>query len=407
MLIEIFILVIFLVLSGLFSGLETAYVSITEIKARALVKRKVKGSLLLLKLKRNQRRVIITVLIGNNLVNVGSSAFAAVTLTAWFGSAGVGIATGVMTLLILTFGEILPKTYFAKHAEKISLKFAPFIFFLQTVLYPVVKIFELISNVLQVEDTVVHVSEGEVKAMIEVGTENKIFDSKQQELMEGVFDFDDTKVSAIMTPRVDIVAIPLNYTVQKALKIALSEGVSRVPVFEETVDKISGYVHIRDLISKTSGSAKKKQLSSLVHSIEHVSGEKVIQELFGLFQKKRQHLAVVVDEFGGTDGIITKEDILEELVGEIEDEHDEDELTIKRLNKSTFLLNGDTPLNEVNEKTDLGLIEDRHYTSLGGFVQFQLKDLPVEGQEITLRRGKVIVEKMDGSRIEILKIIMK
>jgi len=405
MLLEIVILIIFLGLSALFSGLETAFVSITEIKARALVKQKVKGSQLLLKLKQNQRRVIITVLIGNNLVNVGSSAFAAVFLTAMFGSAGVGIATGIMTLLILTFGEILPKTYFAKHAESVSLRFSPFVYFLQTILYPIVVIFEFISTILKVENTAVDVSEGEVKAMIEVGAENDIFDPKQQELMKSVFDFDDTRVSEIMTPRVDVVAISKDATVREALQIALSEGYSRIPVFEDTIDKIVGYVHLRDLISSDLKISKHQTLEKLFHTIEHVSGEKVIQELFSLFQKKRKHIAVVVDEFGGTDGIITMEDILEELVGEIEDEHDEQELTIKRINSNSYLVSGDMDIHTINEEIGLSLSEDPHYNSIGGLIQFKLKDLPVVGQELKFKRATFIIQKMTDNRIDVIKII--
>lgn len=396
---EIIFLVILLSLSAFFSGIEIALVSITTVKVRTLLRLEKKGAKILEKLKENPKRMIITVLIGNNIVNVAASAFSAVVLTDALGNAGIGIATGAMTLLILTFGEILPKTYFAKYADKLALRYAHFIYGLQLLLFPFVIIFEHLSKLVAPDGTIA-VTENEIKAMIEMGGEEDILHKKQTQLMKSVFEFDDTPVREIMTPRVDLFRLPEDTKIKDAIKKIKVCGHSRVLTYRENIDKVTGYFHIRDLL----GVKPSIMLKTIALPAIFVSSEKIIQELFIEMQKSRYHMAVVVDEFGGTAGIVTMEDILEELVGEIMDENDEQELYIKKLDAKNYLVSGDVAIDDINETAGIKLREGSHYTTIGGYIQYKLKDLPKKGETVALKSLKIKVVKMSNNKVDIVRI---
>ncbi len=402
---ELIILVAFLFLSGLFSGLETAFVSVSFIKARALKNSNVKGGQALYLLKEKQRKVIIAVLIGNNLVNIGSSAYMTSVFLKWFGNIGVAYATGVMTFLILTFGEILPKTYFSKNSEKFSLKFTGFIKFLLIIFAPFIWFFESISNIFRIDEISAEetVSEGEIQAMIDVGAENHVIHKKQKQFLKSVFEFDDTKVKEIMTPRIEIFGVEENELIKDILKKVKIMGYSRILVYKGEIDKITGYLHIRDLLLPNHKELTAKNLKS---DILFVSGEKIIQELFAEFQKTRNHIAIVVDEYGGTDGIVTMEDVLEELVGEIRDETDEDEFYIKKLDDSSWLVSGDAFISDLNEELNLKISESEFYPTISGYIQYKLNDLPHKDQEILDKRKKFLMKvvSLKEHTIERIKI---
>jgi putative hemolysin len=214
-----------------------------------------------------------------------------------------------------------------------------------------------------------------------------------------VFEFDDMKVKEIMTPRIDVFAVEEHEHVSQILEKIKDEGYSRIPVYKGSIDKITGYIHIRDLIFNRAQNNKAKTLSK---KILFVSGEKIIQELFALFQKTRNHIAVVVDEYGGIDGIVTLEDVLEELVGEIEDESDEIDKPIIRVNQYTYKIEGDTELSFINEKLHTTFPENKDFSTISGFIQNRIKDLPTEGQEILDKRRKIKIKitKMNNHIIE-------
>ncbi|MGM5483328.1 MAG: hemolysin family protein [Nanobdellota archaeon] len=398
-------LIVLLVLSGVFSGLETAFLTLSHVKARSLYNQKQKNSEFLLKLKNNQRRLIITILIGNNLVNVASSSIATVVFTEAFGSAGIGVATGIMTLLILTFGEILPKTSFAKHSTKISLIASKYILFLEYLLLPVIFLFELLSNFLKMDNKNPDiVTESEIETMIEMGAEKEVLHKKQKQMMKSVFQFDDIKVKEIMTPRTDVFSIQEDEIVKDIRKKLSNTCYSRVPVYSKDIDNIIGYLHIRDLIP--SGNSSKKKAKDIYKKIIFVSGEKIIQELFSEFQKYRMQMAVVLDEFGGTAGIVTMEDILEEIVGEITDESDNEEYFFKRISKDSYLFDGDVNINDLNEALRIKIPENGHYSTLGGYIQYKLNDFPEIGQEIKDKKNRLAmsVQKIRHHKIDKVKI---
>lgn len=398
---SILILLGLLVLSAFFSGMETAFVSLSQLKVRALKEQKRKGADTLIKLKHKPKRVLITILIGNNLVNIGASAYSAVVLTRSFGDVGIGIATGGMTLLILTFGEILPKTYFANHAEKFCLNYSNILAIMQFILFPFVFVFEKMSDFISPEKKK-GVTETEIKTMIEMGAEDLILHEKQEELMQSVFDFDDTVAREIMTPRVDIFGFDENEKIKDIKKEIGKMGYSRIPVYKHDIDNIIGYFHIRDLLNAN----ENHTIKTICNKVLHVSSEKIIQELFIEMQRQRAHIAVVVDEFGGTAGIITMEDIMEELVGEIFDESDDEE-DIRKVGRKRWLVNGDCDIEMVNEKTSLKLNTHLSYNSIGGYVQHKLNDLPHEGQKISLKSCTIEVIKMSNKKVEKIMIKVK
>ena len=400
--IDIIILVVLLLLSAFFSGMEIALVSVSELKVRTLRELKKKGSKTLEKIKSNPKKMIITVLIGNNIVNVGASAYSGWILTGIFGSAGVGIATAVMTLLILTFGEILPKTYFAKHSERISLRFAKLIYTMQIALFPIIIIFEWLAKAVA-PDSEHTVSENEIKTLIEMGAEGDVLHSKQEEVMKSAFRFDDIPVKEIMTPRVDIFALPEKVKVKSVIKKIKFAGFSRIPIYKEGLDEITGYVHIRDLLH-VKLNAEMKTLSSKVII---VSSEKIIQDLLIEMQKEGYHMAVVVDEFGGTAGIVTMEDILEELVGEIRDETDDDEWYIKRMNKSTYFVSGDANIEDVNDELGTKISTNKGYSTISGYLQTKFKDLPKEGDSTSTPKATYTVKRVSMRKILQVKIVLK
>lgn len=398
----IIFLIVLLILSAFFSGIEIALVSVSRIKVRTFLALRKKGATTLSKLKSNPKRMIITVLIGNNIVNILASAYTAVLLEKAFGQAGIAYATGLMTLLILTFGEILPKTYFAKNADRLSLKFAKIIYIMELALLPFVVVFEYLSK-LVAPGNEGGVTEGEIKAAIEMGAEGSILHEKQKEFMKSVFEFDDIPVKDIMTPRVDMFALEENSKIKDIIKKVKFAGYSRIPIYKESLDKITGYFHIRDMLN-IKGTIELKKISS---NITYVSSEKIIQELFADMQRNANHIAIVVDEFGGTAGVVTMEDILEELVGEIQDEHDDDEIYIKKLNKNTFVVDGDVEIDEINSEIGLNLKSEGSYNTISGYIQYMMKDIPSKGETFQNKKATFEILKNSSKKIDIIKIVKK
>ncbi|MFT4325916.1 MAG: hemolysin family protein [Candidatus Woesearchaeota archaeon] len=399
---EIVLLLLLLVLSAFFSGIEIALVSVSKVKVRTFLALKKKGAKTLAKLKKHPKRMIITILIGNNIVNTASAAYTAVLLTSIIGSAAVGVATGIVTLLILTFGEILPKTYFAKHADYMALKFAKPIYILSIALFPLVWIFEKLAKIVA-PDGEHKITEQEIKSLIELGAEGAVLHKKQEQLMKSVFEFDDIRVHDIMTPRIEVFAQQEDLLVKDVMDAIKEEGHSRILTFKENIDSTVGYFHIRDIL----GISPNTKLKTIAHPVTFVSSEKIIQELFLEMQKNRNHLCVVVDEFGGVAGIVTMEDILEELVGEIQDENDEHEVYIKKLNKNTYMVTGDAEIDDVNEELGLKLQSGSGHSTIGGYIQYKLKDLPDEGETVETAKATLEVEKATDTKIDLVKIITK
>jgi len=317
--IGILVLLGFLVLlSGVFSGSEIALFSVPSTRAEALAAEGVRGAQALKRLKSNPERLLVTLLIGNNVVNIGAASIATYAATEAFGSAGVGIATGGMTLLVLFFGEIIPKTYAAAHALKLSLLTAPMFLWLTRLALPIVLPFEAVSRlVLPNSRTIPSVTESEIRALTLLGHEAGAIEEHERELIERAFALDATRAWEVMTPRTEIFAWPAERTLGEIATELSDVPYSRIPVYGGSLDDMTGVLYVRDAFEALIAGRHDAKLGTLAREPFFVPHSVSLVQLLADFRSRRIHLGIVVDEHGGTDGIVTLEDILEELVGEI------------------------------------------------------------------------------------------
>ena len=324
---EIIFLLILLVFSGIFSGSETALVALSLARAEGLVKEGRSGSQALLYLKKNTTQMLITILIGNNLVNIAAASLATVVATRWFGHIGPGLAVGVLTILILVFGEITPKSMATRYTERISLLVAPPMLLLMRAIFPLVWLFQHLTNLVhrltggKSDPTV---TESELIHMAGHGAKEGTIENDKKELIEKIFTFSATTVRDVMTPHDQVIALDGTLTVAEALPEVARLPHSRIPIFDEDPENIQKVFHLRDLLDNVVQKKMDTTLNEISHEVEFVSQYQLIDELFSSLRKKKRHMAVVVDEFGVLRGLVTLEDLMEELFGEIYDESDID-----------------------------------------------------------------------------------
>jgi putative hemolysin len=408
LILEIVFLAILVCFSGFFSGSEVAFVGVSKAKVNQLVKEKAKGSSSLYKLKSNPSRMLAAINLGNALTNVGSSALATQISLGLFGSNGLAIAIGIMTFILLVFGEITPKSYCFANATKISLKVGGIILVFSYVFYPFVILFEKITRgMLQIAGSSHHpppITEQEIYSVIEQGLEDKVLKKHEKELVHGALKFDDTVIHAVMTPRTKMFMLPSMLLLFDALPLISKSGFSRIPVYKETTDQIVGILHVRDLLKHLEKEDKMINLESISRKPIFVSQEQKTSKLLREMQGKQTHMAIVVDEFGGVEGCVTLEDLLEEIVGEIMDETDKIELNFKILDKNTMLASGDVEIDIVNEVLKSDIPQGDDYSTLSGLLHDKLKDIPKVGDKIEFDSIKMVVEEVVNNQANRIKI---
>jgi CBS domain containing-hemolysin-like protein len=408
LILDIVFLAILICFSGFFSGSEVALVGVSKAKVNQLVKEKTKGSSSLYKLKSNPSRMLAAINLGNALTNVGSSALATQISLGLFGSNGLAIAIGVMTFILLVFGEITPKSYCFANATKISLKVSGIILVFSYVFYPFVILFEKITRgMLQIAGSSHHpppITEQEIYSVIEQGLEDKVLKKHEKELVHGALKFDDTVIHSVMTPRTKMFMLPSTMLLFDALPVISKSGFSRIPVYKETTDQIVGILHVRDLLKHLEKEDKMINLESISRKPIFVSQEQKTSKLLREMQGKQTHMAIVVDEFGGVEGCVTLEDLLEEIVGEIMDETDKIELNFKILDKNTMLASGDVEIDIVNEILKSDIPQGDDYSTLSGLLHDKLKDIPKVGDKIEIDSIKMIIEEVVNNQANRIKI---
>ena len=394
------LLAFLLAVSGFFSGAEIAFFSISQTRARSLAEEGNRGANALVRLKANPERLLITILIGNNVANIGAASVATYAATQLFGSVGVGLATGVMTLLVLFFGEIAPKSFAVSNSMRLSLGAAPIIETLQRALSPLVSPLERITRWIlpQAKDGSGGVSEMEIRRLSQMAYLSGMIDERERRLIEQAFLLDTTKARDAMTPRVEIFAWPETLTVGEIADELRSLPYSRIPIYEDTVDMITGVVHLRDLYQAISSGRRLSTLRELAREPFVVPEMMPLSTLLEEFQNRRIHLGIVVDEYGGTDGLITLEDILEELVGEIHDEMDVPEEQIVRLERNKILVDASAELRDINHFFNTAFPIDEH-RSLNGYLLNELGRVPEGGE--TIEREGVRIEVLGASDTQI------
>lgn len=399
---------VLILLSAFFSSAETAYSSINKIRLRNYVSEKRSGSEKALFITDNFDNALSTILVGNNIVNIAAASISAKVATDLFGaSGGLVISTIVMTVLILIFGEILPKSMAKENAETYALKISGILFLLIKVLTPINFIFsKLKARVTQLfskgENNGPSVTEEEIKVMVDISEEEGVMDKSEKELVHRSLEFNEILVGEILTPRIDMIAIEVDQPIEQIKQIFFEERFSRIPVYEEHIDNIIGILSEREFLSELL-QQDEVTVRKLLRKPMFVVRSMKIASLLPELQKSKSHMAIVIDEFGGTSGLITLEDILEELVGEIWDEHDEKINIITKIDENTFEFDAQFQLDEFSKLLDVSPPESSYHT-LGGWIVEQLEHVPEKGESFHYEHLKITIQEVENRRIRKLKV---
>lgn len=409
--IQIVLLIILLIGSGFFSASETALMSLSKIKMRHMEEDGLKGAKLVSTLIEDSNRLLTSILIGNNIVNIAATSITTSLFTAMLGAQGVAIATGLMTVLVLIFGEITPKTISANNPEKASLVVAKPIKFFVTILTPIVWIFNIITKVIfklfGVDDKGVKpfITEEELKTMVNVSHEEGLLEMEEREIINNVFEFGDMQAKEAMVQRLDIVAIDMEDSYEEIIDLFKTEKLSRMPVYEETIDDIIGILNIKDIIFLSDEEIENFDIKKYMREAFFTYEFKKITQLLEEMKKDKSQMAIVVDEYGGTAGLITIEDLVEVIVGDIEDEYDEEEDEIQVISPNEFLVDGSTKISDVNEILNIEL-ESEEFDSIGGYIIGYIRHIPEENEIIEMDNIKFNIESVDKNRIKKIRIML-
>lgn len=394
---QLLFLFILILLSAFFSSAETALTTVNRVRIRTLVEQGDKRAAKLSNVIDDSGKMLSAILICNNVVNISASSIATSLAISMYGNIGVGIATGVITLLILIFGEISPKTLATFYAEKLSLSYAGFIYSLMWLLTPIIKIINLMSFLflklfrIDAKKRMDMMTENELRTIVDVSHEDGVIESEERKMIYNVFDFGDSYAKDIMVPRTDMAFADIECTYDQLLSIFREEMYTRLPVFEDTTDNVIGIINVKDLILYEDHTAF--QLRDILREAYYTYEYKKTSELLVEMREKSINLAIVLDEYGATAGLITLEDLLEEIVGEIRDEYDEEEEDfIKQINEKEYIVEASMSLSDINDALDLHY-ESTDYDSIGGLIIELLDHLPEEGESVTTDDGTVLVAK--------------
>lgn len=389
--IQLVALIFLLVLSGFFSSAETALTTVNKVRIRSLVEEGNKRAMTTQKILDRYSKMLSTILIGNNIANITASSLTTTLATKLWGSFAVGIATGTLTLLVLLFGEIIPKNLAMLYSEKISLTYCNIIYFLMNVFTPIIYIVDVLSGLIM---KILHIdpnrkislmTESELKTYVDVSHEDGVIESEEREIIYNVFDFSDAVAKDVMIPRIDMVTVSLDTNYENLLKVFRESMYTRIPVYEEDKDNVIGLVNIKDFILVTDEAHF--QIKDIIREAHYTYEFKKTADLMMEMREKRANVAFVLNEYGSTVGMITLEDLLEEIVGEIRDEYDEDEEEyIQEIDDNVYLVEGGMKLDDINDALEIDL-ESEDYDSLGGLMIEKLDRLPEEDEEIELESG--------------------
>lgn len=398
MLNQVVILIILLLLSGFFSSTETALFSISKTKARHLAKDNGKANLLIKRMKDDPHKLLSTILIGNNLVNIGAAALATSITINIFPNYAVGLATGIMTFLILVFGEVLPKSVATQNNILIARISIYPIYWLSILFYPIIILLNFIPMITGKIRRTPKVTEEELMTFVEAVEEEGEIKEEEKKLIHKIFEFDDTNTSEIMTPRADMFVIEADEKLH--LEDIVSSGFTRIPVIESDIDHVIGIINIKDLFLHQITSDTEIDVRKIMTKPYFVPENKKLDKLLHQFKIRKHHLAIVVDEHGGVSGLITLEDALEEIVGEISDETDKEEPHIVKHKSKEWTVLGKADIDEVNEIIGMDIPDLKEYDTFSGYVLSKIGRIPKEKEQIAIESYIITVEEMDGNRIK-------
>jgi len=414
LLLETIGLMILLALSAFFSGAETALFSLNKLHLKKLQRKEQTLQVeSIVKLLDDPQKTLITILIGNMFVNITASSLATYLAIKLFGNIGVGIASGFMVFMILVFGEVVPKSLAITQAEKISKRVARTIELLSMILFPLVKLLKLLINGLynlfrmNKNRGKKEITEEDLITLINVGKDEGVIEEQEKKMIKNIFEFGDTTVKEVMIPRVDIDFAPHDISLTSIVNMIKKSGHSRIPVYEGTIDNIIGILYVKDILKIYRELFQLKEIfdvKKILRKAYFVPENKKIDELLDIFQKDRIQIAIVIDEYSGTDGLVTMEDVLEEIVGEIIDEYDKEIELFKKIDENTFIADGMINIDKINEVLHVKIPED-DFETLGGFIYKLIEKVPREEEEIIYKNIKIIIKRVIKNRIKRVKII--
>ena len=407
---QIIALVFLVAMSAVFSSSETAITSVSKIKVRQLDQKDNKNAHLLKKLHDNMQATISTILIGNNIVNIAASSIATILFTNIFHQNGALVSTVVMTVFVLIFGEVLPKTIAQYKNKSVALKFSRFIYLLTIIFKPIVKVLNLLTRlVIKIfigdNGDSSTLTEEELKTLVEVSEEEGVLKDQETEIMINALELKETLAVDIMTPRTSMASVDIEDAENDLREIIKNITYSRIPVYEDNIDDIIGVLHIKELAHKIIEDDHDFKIRDILKPAFYAYEYIPVVDLFKQMRAKNISISIIIDEYGGTSGLVTMEDILEELVGEIDDEYD-NEKEVTKINDNEYLVDPEMRIDEVNERFDLNLQSEK-FDSIGGFVIELLDRMPKSKDEVEFENLKFIVVNVDKRKITQLMIIFK
>ena len=405
--IQLISLLILVILSGFFSSAETAFSTVNRVRMRTLEEEGIKRAAKVNRILKSYSKMLSTVLIGNNIVNLSTSALTT-TIALRFGIP-VAVATGVLTLVILLVGEIVPKTWAMLSSDKIALAYCGIIYGLMQIMTPVIFVVDKMSNgilrLLHIDPSkkITTMTEAELRTYVDVSHESGVIESEEKEMIYNVFDFSDALAKDIMVPRINMVTVDVEATFEEVLSIFRESMYTRFPVYQDDKDNIIGLINIKDFI--LTEDEEHFQVRSILRDAHYTYEYKKVADLLYELREKTTSVTFVLNEYGATVGMITLEDLLEEIVGEIRDEYDEDEEEyIQKVDERVYLVEGSMKLDDINDELDTEL-DSEDYDSIGGIIIESLDRLPEDGEEVTLENGiHLKVQGIEQNRI--VKVLM-
>ena len=408
---QIGLLIVLLLGSGFFSASETSLMSLSKIRIRYMEEEGVKGAKLVSSLIEKSSDLLSSILVGNNVVNIAATSVSTSLFISIFGDGGVAIATAVMTVLVLIFGEITPKTIAANSPEKIAVIVSKPISIIMKITKPIVWVFNLLTGIIfkimGIENDGVKpfITEEELKAMVNVSHEEGVLEIEEREIINNVFQFGDMQAKEAMIQRLDMIAVNIEDSYDEIIELFKSEKLSRLPVYQESIDDIVGILNIKDIIFLSDEEIQNFNIKNYVREAFFTYEFKKITQLLEEMKKEKSQMAIVVDEYGGTAGLLTIEDLVEVIVGDIDDEYDEEEEEIVKVSDNEYLVEGSTKISDVNEQIGINFESDE-FDSIGGFIIGYLKRIPEENELIEVGNVKFSVESIDKNRINKIRIFV-
>lgn len=405
---QLAILLLLLIMSGFFSSAETAFTTVNHIRIRSLAEQGNKKAKIVEKIISDFPKMLSAVLIGNNIVNISASSLATVLTQRLLGNYAVSIATGLLTLLILLFGEIIPKTLATLSAEKLSLAYSRIIYFLMWLFTPIIFLVNKISFVIL---TLLHIdatkkasvmTETELRTIVDVSHEEGIIENEERKMINNVFDFGDADAKDVMVPRIDMAMADVNSTYDDLITLFQQERFTRIPIYENSTDNVIGIINMKDLLlyDKKNDFDVRHFLRKAFYTYE----SKKLSELMREMKKTSVNIIIVLDEYGVTVGLITIEDLLEEIVGDIRDEYDSDEEEeFKKISDDEYLIEGQMKIDDFNDRIGLNLMSE-NYDSMGGLIIENLDRIPATGDSVLLGNLRLTVQKLDRKRIDKINV---